>query len=351
MSEAIYLNLREFLDKLPGSFPATKSGVEIKILKKLFTPEQAHIALKMGRIPESVLVIASRLGMEEAQASEKLEAMAKEGLIYRVRLGDKAFYMALQFVIGIYEFHLNTLDRELSEMMEEYFPYIGEIWQSTKTKQLRVVPIGSSVDTTHAVSTYNHIRELVKNKKMIAVAPCICQKEHLLMGNTCSRPAERCILFDNAAQYYIENRMGRQVTMEELMTILKMGEEKALVLSPTNAKNIVNICMCCGCCCGVLRILKNFPRPADQVQSPFQANIDPELCTLCGTCQERCQMDAINENGEAFEIDLARCIGCGLCIPTCPSAAISLLENPEVAPVPNSFMEMLMTIAKERGVR
>ena len=176
MKEDVYLRLRDFLDTLPGGFPTTESGVEIRILKKLFTPEQAHIAMQFGKRPKTVSAIAPKLGMDEPQAAEKLESMAKDGLLFRVRDGNKTFYTALQFFAGIYEFHLNTLDRELSEMLEEYFPYLAKVWESTKTKQFRVVPIGSSVNAAPTVSTYDQIRELVKGKELISVAPCICQK-------------------------------------------------------------------------------------------------------------------------------------------------------------------------------
>ena len=127
MNDDVYFKLREFLDNLPGGYPATDSGVEIKILKKLFSPEQAHIALHLKQRPEPAFLIARRLKMKRAEVAEKLEAMAKEGLIYRIRLAGQPLYMALQFIVGIFEFHLNTLDRELSEMLEEYFPYLGKI--------------------------------------------------------------------------------------------------------------------------------------------------------------------------------------------------------------------------------
>ena len=41
MSQDVYSRLREFMDSLPGGYPATPTGVEIKLLEKLFTPEQA----------------------------------------------------------------------------------------------------------------------------------------------------------------------------------------------------------------------------------------------------------------------------------------------------------------------
>ena len=350
MPKDIYFKLRDFLNKLPAGFPATESGVEIKILKKLFPPEQATIALRLRSEPEPVSAIAPRLKMDQAQAAERLEAMAKEGLIYRTRVNGQPFYMALQFVVGIYEFHLNTLDRELAELMEEYLPAIAKFWESTKTKQLRVIPIGASLPATPLVSTYDQVRALVKDKKLIAVAPCICQKEQLLIGNSCDRPAERCLVFDDAAQYYLENRLGRKIGEEELLSIFKSGEEKALVLSPTNAKDILNICMCCGCCCGMLRLLKKFPKPAEHIQSSFHAQIAPDLCTVCGVCAERCQMEAIIAGTEYYEINRDRCIGCGLCVTTCPVEAITLKAKPNPPQIPETIIEMHVKIAKERGI-
>jgi electron transport complex protein RnfB len=349
MSDEVYRDLAKFLDRMPGGFPKTESGVELKILKKLFTPEQAKIAMGLTPFPEPAAKIAARLKMDEAQAAAKLEQMAREGSIYRVRAGANVLYVALNFVVGIYEFHLNSIDRELAELMEEYLPHLKTMWEQTRTKQLRVVPIHSAVASAPAVSTYDQVRELTKKHELISVAPCICRKEQALLDNPCERPLETCLQFGMAAQYYIENGLGRKITSDELMDILKMGEEKALVLSPTNAQDIVNICMCCGCCCGVLRGLKAMPRPAEQVQSSFQARIDPGLCSACGTCLDRCQMDAIVE-GDVFQVDAERCIGCGLCLPTCPEQAVYFVPVERPATPPANIVEMNMRIGKERGV-
>ncbi|MFX0081889.1 MAG: hypothetical protein ACFE94_09065 [Candidatus Hodarchaeota archaeon] len=50
----VYRRLQEHLDSMPVGYPATKSGVEIKILKHLFTPEEAEVALKLKFQPESL---------------------------------------------------------------------------------------------------------------------------------------------------------------------------------------------------------------------------------------------------------------------------------------------------------
>ena len=350
MSKDVYGKLREFLDKMPGGYPTTESGVEIKILKKLFNPEEAETTMHLTAMPEAVPVIAGRLGMDENKASSRLESIARKGLILRVRMGDDVFYMANSFIVGIFEFSINRIDREFSELLDEYSPYLAKLWENVPTKQLRVIPIGSSLDATQAVSTYDRIRDLVKDKELISVATCVCTKNQGLLEHPCDRPKERCIQFDLAAQYYLENKIARQINMEELMDLLKMGEEKALVISPTNAKDIVNICMCCGCCCEFLGSLKRTSRPADQIKSSFLAQIDPELCVVCGTCAERCQMEAIKEKDEYCEVDTARCIGCALCVTTCPEEAISLVDKPEPTPPPENIIEMKMKISEERGI-
>jgi len=49
-------------------------------------------------------------------------------------------------------------------------------------------------------------------------------------------------------------------------------------------------------------------------------------------------------------VDTARCIGCGVCVPTCPEEAISMVDKPEAISVPDNFLEMQIRIAQERGL-
>jgi ferredoxin len=100
----------------------------------------------------------------------------------------------------------------------------------------------------------------------------------------------------------------------------------------------------------MLRSLKTYERPADHACSNFQATIDPELCTLCETCVERCQIEALVEGDDYMEVDLARCIGCGLCVTTCPVEAISLVAKPATKEPPANFIDMQMRMASERGL-
>ena len=76
----VYQRLAKKLDELPNGFPSTESGVELKILRKIFTPEEAEMTLKMRPIPETVEAIAERLGksVDEMQAIQIGRASCRE---------------------------------------------------------------------------------------------------------------------------------------------------------------------------------------------------------------------------------------------------------------------------------
>jgi Fe-S-cluster-containing hydrogenase component 2 len=62
-------------------------------------------------------------------------------------------------------------------------------------------------------------------------------------------------------------------------------------------------------------------------------------------------MDAIDVTDGIAAIDLERCIGCGLCVTTCPTEAIELIKKPEdqLYEPPRTGMETYIRIMQERG--
>jgi rhodanese-related sulfurtransferase len=61
-SDDIYERLAAVLEALPHGFPRTPSGVEIRLIKMAFTPEEASLAGHLTRIPETAAEIAQRVG-------------------------------------------------------------------------------------------------------------------------------------------------------------------------------------------------------------------------------------------------------------------------------------------------
>ena len=346
----VYQALREYLDSLPGGFPSTESGVEIRILKCLFSPDEAELAQHLRPKPEPGMVIAERAGISEQEIGPMLQQMARKGLIFSIVTGDRPpAYMAAQFVVGIWEYHVNDLDEGFVKDMEEYMPILAKE-AFDHVPQLRTIPVGKSIDAGMEVLPYERAEQLVRNQKKFLVAPCICRREHQLKGAGCDKLMEACLIFGWGADYYERNGLGRVITMEETLEILRKADEEGLVLQPSNAQEIVNICCCCGDCCQILMNLKRHPFPAAMVSSPFVATIDAETCIGCETCLERCQMEALGMEGEHAVLDPNRCIGCGLCVSTCPSGALTLERKPQEAQpgIPKNQMEAYALRVKVR---
>ena len=350
MTSDIYQRLAQHLDKLPGGFPPSVTGVEYRILKRLFTPDEAEFALHLTLIPEEPKVVARRAKVSPQEAATRLEIMAGKGLIYRITSkGKQPSYMAMQYVIGIWEFHVNDLDEAFVKDMEEYVPTLMK--ESWKTPQLRTIPVNRSISNELPIMTYENAAFLVQNVKKAAVAPCICRREQKLVGKGCDKAEETCLIFNRAADYYLKNGLAREIDHQEVLNILSTAESEGLVLQPSNSKKISNICCCCGDCCGVLRNLKTFPKPASVISSPFFARANPETCSGCGICLERCQMDAIQLEDESVCVDLDRCIGCGLCVSTCPTGSMALTRKAEAEQpvVPQNNIQAAIELGRSRG--
>jgi len=346
----VYRRLAEHLNALPGGFPPTDSGLEIRILKRLFTPEEAAAAVHLRMTMEKPEVIAARAQADPEPFAALLAVMSKKGLILRSLKGGRPLYMAAQFMVGIWEYHVNALDVGLIEDVNAYLPHLlQESWVKPKTKQLRVIPISAGIRAEMRIMPYEAAEEIIQNQSKILVAPCICRKEHAMVGEGCDNPMETCLIFGGSAFYYEQNGLGRSIGREEALEILRRGMDAGLVLQPGNAKKPANICMCCGCCCQILKNLKRLERPAEEVCTSYRAVVDTEFCTACGTCQERCPMAAVAVEQAAW-VDQNRCIGCGVCVPTCETGAIRLepkTENERWVP-PKNIAETYFRIVSER---
>jgi Na+-translocating ferredoxin:NAD+ oxidoreductase subunit B len=350
--ENVYERLRKKLDDLATGFPETESKVEIRILKRLFTEDEAEFFLKLSPLLEKPEDVAKRLGLDSSDTAEKMEKMAKKGLLFRHTKENESKYCAIPYVVGIFEFQLGTVDKELSRDMDEYFDAgFGKTIQAFKTPVMRAIPINREIVVNWPVAPYEDAIQIIESQKTIAITPCICRVTAKHIGRGCDKPVEACFSFGSHAHYYVENKLGRYISVEEAKEILRKNEEAGLVIQPFNSKKAGGMCSCCGDCCGMLRSLKKQPVPSAAVQSNYYAEVMEDDCTGCETCVERCQMEAIDIIDEKAKINLDRCIGCGLCVTTCPADALKLVKKPENEQYvpPDSGAETYIRIAMERG--
>ena len=319
------MKLREFLDQFPLGFPQTPSGVEIKILKRLFTEEEANIAVLLTPFPEQVDQIAGRTGLDAQELEEKLESMSNKGLVFRLRRRGKTFYNSAPFMIGLYEYSVNKIDKELAMLFKEYYEtaYLDEIGASN-VPGFKVIPIEKNVAADTVLLPFHKLEEAIRAARIISVAECVCRKESRLTGDGCDYPIENCLSFGVAAEYYIESGMGREITAGEAIKIVNEADKAGLVHASANSKHLSNICNCCPCCCASMKgITQRGHDKHKYMNALFEAVIDEDECVGCEECIDRCPVGAVTVEDEAV-VNRERCLGCGLCASTCPSEAITM---------------------------
>lgn len=350
----LYRRLQQHLDTLPVPFPATESGVEIRMLERLFTREQAYLALSLGLIPETVDVIAGRLGpswtVDRLRAA--LDAMAGRGLINYLPARQGAKYALAPLVVGIYEGQLPTLTPELQKDLDLYLEQgFNRALREGKTPQMRSVPVHAAFTPERHVAPYDDMRQVVAGSPgPFAVMDCICRKGRELLGEPCAHTSlmQSCLTLGGAARVMIDRGVGREITRAQMLRQLEVADREALVLQPQNTEDPLFICCCCGCCCGMLRSAKMLPEPASYFAARFLAASDPELCAVCEVCASRCQMEAIRFEEDVARVDGARCIGCGLCVTGCATGAMRLVEKEDAPRPPADTASLYLKMYRER---
>lgn len=350
----VYKRLAKKLDGLPNGFPATDSGVELRILKKIFSPSEAEMALKIQPIPQTAAALAERAGKPLAEMQAILDTMVEKGQIGSAAMNGQQVYMLAPFVVGIFEFQLNRIDKELAELMEEYAPSLIPALGGHQPAITRVVPVNAHIEAKHETLKYEDVRRMFDGCKSFQVMDCICRKEAQLQGKGCDHTMEACLGFAKHEGAFDRYPRGRLISQEEALAIIEKAEEEGLVHNTYNVQSgHMFVCNCCSCCCGLLRGIKNFNAPYLMAGSNYVAEIDQESCEACGLCaDERCPMDAIAEDNGSYAVQPERCIGCGVCSNTCPTESITLVRKPEsqLDQPPANIMEWYFNRARNRGV-
>jgi electron transport complex protein RnfB len=350
MSVDAYEKLAHALDLLPGGFPRTTSGVELQILKKLFSPEEASVASNMTGTSETTGAIAERSTLSQEETETRLTAMVDKGIIWgsTKRDGIKRFRLA-PFVIGFYEEQWDIMDHEFAHLCEQYWNEGGaEGIMRYEPALHRVVPAQGSVKTEF-ILPYDDIKPLLLQATSFELRDCICRKQQdLLETRKCDFPLDVCLVFSPK-----ERPEGpHSITQEKAVEVLDRSEEVGLVHTVSNvASGVFYVCNCCGCCCQILRGINEFGIEQSVAKANYYAVVDPELCLGCGICEERCQVHACSVD-EVSVIDLTKCIGCGICVTGCPNEAMKLELRPdaEIIHPPDNYRAWEQQRLNNRGL-
>ncbi len=288
----------------------------------------------VAALPGDAQKLAQKTGIAAERVSELAEAMLNRGAITHPR--DKPhYYKRFPAMIELRDATLlyPDLDRRLLKLwddllMKEVEPLIPILKKMNINPILRVVPIEKTVESQSRVLDADSARKIFRDADLVSVIPCVCRKitKENGRGQDCPAPDDAVCMQTNAfAEAILRRGVGEKISNEDALRRIALAEEAGLVhMVRNNIKDDMFMCNCCSCCCGALHFIK-LGYSQGVAPSRFQAKVDPDLCTACGSCEERCQFNAISMEDTAV-INVDQCYGCGNCALACTEEALTLHE-------------------------
>ena len=188
----------------------------------------------------------------------------------------------------------------------------------------RDLPHGIVVSTQAAENVVDYLDRLEgPDNGRFALGPCLCQLA------TCKweEPLLKDIQFLYAKDMFMRLGLGYKVVpagrvKELLRQCHTLGYVHALEMCRQSGKWLFCICNCEPRICAPTRV---FLLTGEMMwKGPERCESQPARCLgpdTCGKCLDRCIFDANLIRDNTVSVDDAKCMGCGLCVSTCPGQA------------------------------
>ena len=313
--------------QLAEAVGAGESTLIQKIFEVLVKDDEAKVLLAAAP-PATAEEIVQKTGLPPGTIKTTMESLFNRGLIFKTKKSEQMKYYRVKSVPQMHDATTLTpgISREVLDLwktyMEKEWPKHGQkIMDFLPGSLMRVIPVNESIEPGSRILAYEDVIKIIENAKTLSVTKCSCR----VIDGACGKPLEVCMQVDRAAEYNLERGTGRALSKAEAIDMLKMCEEKGLVHVADNRQVAGHvICNCCSDCCMNWSIMtgpKKWVAP-----SRFEAIVDPDLCTGCETCLDRCFFDAIAVKNDLAAVDPGKCMGCGVCAVSCPTEALRLKE-------------------------
>ncbi|MBY9016005.1 MAG: 4Fe-4S binding protein [Candidatus Lokiarchaeota archaeon] len=351
-----------------GILPTPVNKTLIEILKTQLTEDELDFINAFKRKTSQTMEQLKRTSkLPEARILSFVKGLAKKGFIFNQPNSEGVMIYRLMplLMVGAFEYlymkkiEHNEVDKKLARMFLDYFEETQDFIQANYDQVLpifenmlpidRTVPIladtiqGDEISLSinedievpeELILPTQKVEELIEKFDDISVGHCFCRHHRDLLGKPCKHTnlRENCFTFGKSAKYIAEQGFGRSISKEEALEIMKKSEDDGLVHKAFHphsdiTKEETSICNCCKDCCGTLEWWR-MGIVALINSTNFLSQVDSDLCSGCGTCVEKCPVDAIELNdSDIAEVNAEYCIGCGVCAHFCPENAITLLEG------------------------
>ncbi len=347
-----------FIDHMDNPvFKFTASEHKMPMITSLLSPEEAGFLTGFPHNSRTLEEIAEIKQMDSSELLPKIKELCRKGVIYEGIRGESVRYRlwsASEMFIRV--MFWKEGDQEPAKTVAPHAnKYYMDGWMSqikdAKHPGLRAIPIQETVEAKTEFLPFEDILQVVDNYEYYTVSHCPCRQRHRLDPDYLDSryPSEVCLHFDELGRYCVENGLGREITKEETLAILKKAADAGLVHGISNyEKNPDTICNCDLEYCTFFKPYHQLGFEKSQDASNYLVKSTVETCKACGLCVKRCPMDALqlkfspkatNKFRKAVEVDESLCIGCGVCVHKCKPKSIMLERKAEITRPPKTAKE------------
>jgi len=324
-----YEKLAEMFNQLPPGISYIPSIMQV--LRLQYTSKEAELAVKVGLKGIKLDEVQRRTGIDKQELNRMLNRMADKGTMWITPGEENPNYRSVGIggpglietgAWGNIRFPysmqlLKAMARFQREWATKAMPALGfptnRVWPS---------PAALPDDAQPS----DNVAEMMKQAGYWSVSTCSCRLPHWVAapGHHCNHILETCLILGKMGRWCVEHGMAREISYDRAVDLLKRCNEDGLVhtYDPSWA-----ICNCCADCCVFFVSLRETGANVLQ-RSNFVAHVDQKTCAACGTCADRCPVDAIVVDDFAV-INKDKCLGCGVCFPTCATRSVCLVRRSE----------------------
>ncbi len=356
-----YRLLQQKLDRTPTGAP--DSPVLMQILKMLFRPAEAELAVRIPGKPTSLESLSHKTGVPAEELSKRLSELAERGLMLDFERKGRRYFMLPPIVIGLFEFtYMRTRDdvplADLAKLFDQYMHQDDKFARSVFQGQTQIgrtlVQEDALPEDDHSeILDWERASRLIQDATAVGVSMCACRHKAHHLGRACDAPVDVCLSLNGGAVALARSGNVKLISQSEGMRILERCKEAGLVQVGDNVqKQVAYMCNCCRCCCGMLDAIRHFDIRNAVVTSNWLMHVDNDKCKGCGKCVSACPIDAISMTDakpRKAAIDNGLCLGCGVCYSTCKFDALHMKARAQRTITPEDAFGRIITMAIERG--